>query len=185
MCPFDKSICIVFLFGILIWTGVKDLIRWEEILLQLLEWLIIAFMSFWKKLLRHQRNLLAKLLLPSGISILWVIHSSGWKMVLKLTSVVEFVDRYVTRKIPSVCDEEMHAIVSSVQQHSWKHPKTCNKKGAICHFSSPSPPSGRNFIIQNNCSKAQTMVNTEPNEMAQEGGENDFINQNHVCDYTN
>ncbi len=53
--------------------------------------------------------------------------------------VVAFVDRYVTCEIPPEDETEIHEIVSSVQQHSKRHAKTCRKKGTTCRFNFPRP----------------------------------------------
>ncbi|KAL6455400.1 hypothetical protein MHYP_G00361440 [Metynnis hypsauchen] len=62
--------------------------------------------------------------------------------------VVAFVDRYVTCKMPTEDDKEMHETVSGVQQHSKRHSKTCKKKGTTCRFNFPRPPSNRTFITR-------------------------------------
>ncbi|XP_073681681.1 uncharacterized protein [Garra rufa] len=64
--------------------------------------------------------------------------------------VVAFVDQYVTCEMPSEQQQEMHEIVSSVQQHSKRHAKTCRKKGTTCRFNFPRPPSKNTFITRNN-----------------------------------
>ncbi|XP_076836836.1 uncharacterized protein LOC143482374 [Brachyhypopomus gauderio] len=60
--------------------------------------------------------------------------------------VLAFIDHYVTCEMPSVDDTEMNEIVSSVQQHSKRHSKTCKKRGTICRFNFPRPPSSRTFL---------------------------------------
>ncbi|XP_071153640.1 uncharacterized protein [Mytilus edulis] len=61
--------------------------------------------------------------------------------------VCDFVDSYVTCDLPSEsADPELHEIVSSVQQHSKKHSKSCAKKGTECRFNFPRPPSTNTFI---------------------------------------
>ncbi|XP_076870505.1 uncharacterized protein LOC143521483 isoform X1 [Brachyhypopomus gauderio] len=62
--------------------------------------------------------------------------------------VVAFIDHYVTCEMPSADDTEMNEIVSSVQQHSKKHSKTCKKKGTTCRFNFPRPPSSRTFLTR-------------------------------------
>ncbi len=62
--------------------------------------------------------------------------------------VVAFVDRYVTCEIPPEDERDMHEIVSSVQQHSKRHAKTCRKKGTTCRFNFPRPPSENTFIAR-------------------------------------
>ncbi|XP_052403776.1 uncharacterized protein LOC127950661 [Carassius gibelio] len=63
--------------------------------------------------------------------------------------VVAFVDRYVTCEMPPEEETEMHEIVSTVQQHSKRHAKTCRKKGTTCRFNFPRPPSKNTFITRN------------------------------------
>lgn len=65
------------------------------------------------------------------------------------------------------------SIVESIQRHK------SIKKGTICRFSFPHPPSSRPL------SKEQATVNVEPNDMAQECGEDGAVNQNNACDDTN
>ncbi|XP_026121918.1 uncharacterized protein LOC113104784, partial [Carassius auratus] len=60
--------------------------------------------------------------------------------------VAAFVDRYVTCEMPPEDETEMHEIVSTVQQHSKRHAKTCRKKGTTCRFNFPRPPSENTFI---------------------------------------
>ena len=63
------------------------------------------------------------------------------------SAVCNFIDQYVTCKLPSKSDDsELHDIVSSVQQHSKNHSKSCKKKGNVCRFNFPRPPSQRTFI---------------------------------------
>ncbi|TKS65838.1 ATP-dependent DNA helicase PIF7 [Collichthys lucidus] len=59
--------------------------------------------------------------------------------------VIEFIDRYVTCELPSN-DEELLDTVTSVQQHSKRHAKTCKKGKTVCRFNFPRPPSARTFI---------------------------------------
>ncbi|CAG2194871.1 unnamed protein product [Mytilus edulis] len=62
-------------------------------------------------------------------------------------TVCDFVDRYVSCKLPDkTVDPELHEIVSSVQQHSKNHSKSCLKKGTSCRFNFPRPPSEKTFI---------------------------------------
>ena len=64
-------------------------------------------------------------------------------------AVCKFVDQYVTCKLPSSSeDSELYGIVSSVQQHSKNHSKSCKKKGTVCRFNFPRPPSTRTFITE-------------------------------------
>ncbi|XP_076872152.1 uncharacterized protein LOC143522233 [Brachyhypopomus gauderio] len=62
--------------------------------------------------------------------------------------VLAFIDHYVTCEMPSADDTEMNEIVSGVQQHSKRHSKTCKKKGTICRFNFPRPPSSRTFLTR-------------------------------------
>ncbi|XP_071153509.1 uncharacterized protein [Mytilus edulis] len=62
-------------------------------------------------------------------------------------TVCDFVDKYVTCELPdNTVDPELHEIVSSVQQHSKHHTKSCKKKGTTCRFHFPRPPSEKTFI---------------------------------------
>ena len=63
-------------------------------------------------------------------------------------AVCAFIDQYVTCKLPSKSDDsELNEIVSSVQQHSKNHSKSCKKKGTMCRFNFPRPPSEKTFIV--------------------------------------
>ena len=63
------------------------------------------------------------------------------------SAVCDFIDQYVTCKLPSKSDDlELHDIVSSVQLHSKNHSKSCKKKGNVCRFNFPRPPSQQTFI---------------------------------------
>lgn len=63
------------------------------------------------------------------------------------TDVVEFIDKYITCEIPDKHeDQELHDIVMAVQQHSKNHSKSCKKKGTVCRFNFPRPPSEKTFI---------------------------------------
>ncbi|XP_071153638.1 uncharacterized protein [Mytilus edulis] len=62
-------------------------------------------------------------------------------------AVCDFVDRFVTCDLPGKsADPELNEIVSSVQQHSKTHSKSCAKKGTKCRFNFPRPPSENTFI---------------------------------------
>ncbi|XP_035813472.2 uncharacterized protein LOC118471686 [Amphiprion ocellaris] len=61
------------------------------------------------------------------------------------TEVIEFIDQYVTCKLPSE-DEELLEIVKSVQQHSKRHSKSCKKNKTVCRFNFPKPASMQTFI---------------------------------------
>lgn len=45
-------------------------------------------------------------------------------------------------------DPDLYGIVSSVQQHSKTHSKSCRKKGTTCRFNFPRPPSECTFIFR-------------------------------------
>ncbi|XP_063436424.1 uncharacterized protein LOC134717858 [Mytilus trossulus] len=61
--------------------------------------------------------------------------------------VTEFVDKYITCKLPlETEDSELKDIVTTVQQHSKNHSKSCRKKGTVCRFNFPRPPSEKTFI---------------------------------------
>ncbi|XP_062580740.1 uncharacterized protein LOC134242656 [Saccostrea cucullata] len=80
------------------------------------------------------------------------------------TDVVKFIDRYVTCQIPGENeDQEMHDIVMAVQQHSKNHSKSCKKKGTVCRFNFPRPPSERTFI-----SKPQDKMEENDEKLAKE-----------------
>ena len=59
--------------------------------------------------------------------------------------VVEFIDHYVTCELPAQ-DETLLEIVTSVQQHSKRHSKSCKKNKTVCCFNFPKPPSAKTFI---------------------------------------
>ena len=59
--------------------------------------------------------------------------------------VIDFIDRYVTCQLPSE-DQGLLDTVTSVQQHSKRHSKSCKKGGNTCRFNFPRPPSCRTFI---------------------------------------
>ncbi|VDI19187.1 Hypothetical predicted protein [Mytilus galloprovincialis] len=61
--------------------------------------------------------------------------------------VISFIDKYITCEIPDEKeDKELHDIVMAVHQHSKNHSKSCKKKGTVCRFNFPRPPSTRTFI---------------------------------------
>ncbi|VDI67925.1 Hypothetical predicted protein [Mytilus galloprovincialis] len=63
--------------------------------------------------------------------------------------VMSFIDKYVTCEIPDEkVDKELHDIVMEVHQHSKNHSKTCKKKGTVCRFNFPRPPSTKTFISE-------------------------------------
>lgn len=59
--------------------------------------------------------------------------------------VIAFIDKYVTCELPSN-DDSLLDTVTTVQQHSKRHAKTCKKKNTTCRFNFPRPPSNRTFI---------------------------------------
>ncbi|XP_038139885.1 uncharacterized protein LOC119782800 [Cyprinodon tularosa] len=61
--------------------------------------------------------------------------------------VIAFIDKYVTCQLPPE-DDSLYEIVSSVQQHSKRHSKTCKKNKTVCRFNFPRPPSSRTFICR-------------------------------------
>nr|XP_054591529.1 uncharacterized protein LOC129155826 [Nothobranchius furzeri] len=81
---------------------------------------------------------------PHCHCLFWV---SGAPILDKNTDeeVIAFVDEYVTCELPSE-DNSLHEVVSSVQQHSKRHSKTCRKKKTVCRFNFPRPASVRTFI---------------------------------------
>ncbi|XP_053089417.1 uncharacterized protein LOC117597159 [Pangasianodon hypophthalmus] len=55
--------------------------------------------------------------------------------------VCDFIDRYVTCKLPdATADPELHKIVAEVQLHSKKHSKSCKKGKVLCRFGFPKLP---------------------------------------------
>ena len=82
------------------------------------------------------------------------------------SAVCDFIDRYVTCKLPSKSgDSELHDIVSSVQQHSKNHSKSCKKKGNVCRFNFPRPPSQRTFIS----TKPETELHEQTSDITSHG----------------
>ncbi|XP_043953976.1 uncharacterized protein LOC122820538 [Gambusia affinis] len=61
--------------------------------------------------------------------------------------VIAFIDKYVTCEIPSE-EDSLSEVVTSVQQHSKRHSKTCKKKRTVCRFNFPRPASCRTFICR-------------------------------------
>ncbi|XP_050957725.1 LOW QUALITY PROTEIN: uncharacterized protein LOC127158760, partial [Labeo rohita] len=61
--------------------------------------------------------------------------------------VIQFIDKYVTCELPS-SDDSLLDVVTSVQQHSKRHSKSCKKKNTVCRFNFPRPPSARTFICR-------------------------------------
>ena len=82
------------------------------------------------------------------------------------SAVCDFIDRYVTCKLPSKSDDsELHDIVRSVQQHSKNHSKSCKKKGYVCRFNFPRPPSQRTFIS----TKPETELHEQRSDITSHG----------------
>ncbi|XP_041467172.1 uncharacterized protein LOC121417516 [Lytechinus variegatus] len=80
--------------------------------------------------------------------LLWV-EQAPQLGIDKDVDVVQFIDKYISCKKPDEeTDPELYEIVSSVQQHSKKHSKSCRKKGTTCRFNFPRPPSEKTFIIK-------------------------------------
>ncbi|CAG2211667.1 unnamed protein product [Mytilus edulis] len=80
-------------------------------------------------------------------------------------TVCDFVDQYVSCQLPDkTVDPELHAIVSSVQQHSKNHSKSCHKKGTTCRFNFPRPPSEKTFISRRK-SLADPSIKKSPQQM--------------------
>ena len=61
--------------------------------------------------------------------------------------VIQFIDTYVTCELPSQ-DEPLKDIVTSVQQHSKRHSKTCKKNNTVCRFNFPRPATSSTFICR-------------------------------------
>ncbi|XP_071137022.1 uncharacterized protein [Mytilus edulis] len=80
-------------------------------------------------------------------------------------TVCDFVDQYVSCQLPDkTVDPELHSIVSSVQQHSKNHSKSCHKKGTTCRFNFPRPPSEKTFISRRK-SLADPSIKKSPQQM--------------------
>ncbi|XP_074521382.1 uncharacterized protein LOC141787083 [Halichoeres trimaculatus] len=81
------------------------------------------------------------------------IHSLFWienaPVIDKNTDeeVVDFIDKYVACELPPQIND-LYEVVSSVQQHSKRHSKTCKKKNTNCRFNFPRPASGKTFICR-------------------------------------
>lgn len=59
--------------------------------------------------------------------------------------VVDFIDKYVTGKVPSQ-DETLLDTVTCVLQHAKRHSETCKKNNTVCRFNFPKVPSPCTFI---------------------------------------
>ncbi|XP_077976185.1 uncharacterized protein LOC120334975 [Styela clava] len=80
--------------------------------------------------------------------LLWVKDSPKYG-VNSNTEVEAYIDKHVTCQIPQEHeDKELFDIVNSVQQHSKSHTKSCRKKGTVCRYGFPRPPSSRTFIAR-------------------------------------
>ncbi|XP_070407786.1 uncharacterized protein [Nothobranchius furzeri] len=81
---------------------------------------------------------------PHCHCLFWV---SGAPVLDKNTDeeVTAFIDKYVTCELPPE-EDSLSEVVSSVQQHSKRHSKTCKKKNTVCRFNFPRPASTRTFI---------------------------------------
>ncbi|XP_055081793.1 uncharacterized protein LOC129456714 [Periophthalmus magnuspinnatus] len=81
--------------------------------------------------------------------------------------VVKFIDKYITCEIPTQ-DQQLAETVTSVQQHSQRHSKTCKKKNTACRFNFPRPVSERTFITKKQkipkCPKCQGDTATNSQE---------------------
>ncbi|XP_046348179.2 uncharacterized protein LOC124128768 [Haliotis rufescens] len=83
-------------------------------------------------------------------------------------AVKSFIDNYVTCEMPSVeNDEELYNIVNSVQKHSKRHSKTCNKNGTTCRFNFPRPPSSETFISRPGDQDTNEKNKNEPKTLEQ------------------
>ncbi|XP_071169456.1 uncharacterized protein [Mytilus edulis] len=66
-----------------------------------------------------------------------------------IDEIITFIDKYITCEIPDEKeDKELHDIIMAVHQHSKKHSKSCRKKGTVCRFNFPRPPSTKTFISE-------------------------------------
>uniref|UniRef100_UPI00358FEAD2 uncharacterized protein n=1 Tax=Myxine glutinosa TaxID=7769 RepID=UPI00358FEAD2 len=87
--------------------------------------------------------------------------------------VVSFIDQYITCEMP-LNDDELHEIVNAVQKHSSRHSKSCRKKGTVCRFHFPRPPSNTTFISRNDDVESQAIdklhvqPDKKPNHMTKE-----------------
>ncbi|XP_055084862.1 LOW QUALITY PROTEIN: uncharacterized protein LOC117386060, partial [Periophthalmus magnuspinnatus] len=92
--------------------------------------------------------------------------------------VVEFVDKYVTCELPS--DPDLLEKVTSVQQHSKRHSKTCKKKNKVCRFNFPRPVSSRTFIKQKD-PDAEPLVTKEEAEFIMSVLKNAILDETNLC----
>ncbi|XP_055077310.1 LOW QUALITY PROTEIN: uncharacterized protein LOC117394129 [Periophthalmus magnuspinnatus] len=92
--------------------------------------------------------------------------------------VVQFVDKYVTCELPS--DPDLLEKVTSVQQHSKRHSKTCKKKNKVCRFNFPRPVSARTFIKQKDPDQ-EPLVTKEEAEFIMSVLKNAIVDENNLC----
>ena len=60
-----------------------------------------------------------------------------------------YIDRYITCRLPDDNDETLNEIVKSVQTHSKSHTPSCRKgRNKNCRFKFPRPPSSKTFIAK-------------------------------------
>ena len=76
---------------------------------------------------------------------LFVIENAPQIDVNTDEEVVQFIDEYVTFKLPSE-DDGLLDIVKTVQHHSKRHSKSCRKRNTVCRFNFPRPASGQKFV---------------------------------------
>ncbi|XP_033832459.1 uncharacterized protein LOC117379863 [Periophthalmus magnuspinnatus] len=88
--------------------------------------------------------------------------------------VVKFINKYITCEIPTQ-DQQLAETVTSVQQHSQRHSKTCKKKNTACRFNFPRPVSERTFITKKQkipkCPKCQGDTATNSQEQKKDTAE--------------
>ncbi|XP_055084859.1 uncharacterized protein LOC117386041 [Periophthalmus magnuspinnatus] len=92
--------------------------------------------------------------------------------------VVQFVDKYVTCELPS--DPDLLEKVTSVQQHSKRHSKTCKKNNKVCRFNFPRPVSARTFIKQKD-PDSEPLVTKEEAEFIMSVLKNAIVDENNLC----
>ncbi|VDI56034.1 Hypothetical predicted protein [Mytilus galloprovincialis] len=85
---------------------------------------------------------------PHTHCLFWVENAPKFGEV-ENDEIITFIDKYISCEIPDEKeDKELHDIVMAVHQHSKKHSKSCKKKGTVCRFNFPRPPSNRTFISE-------------------------------------
>ncbi|XP_055088458.1 uncharacterized protein LOC117393626, partial [Periophthalmus magnuspinnatus] len=92
--------------------------------------------------------------------------------------VVQFVDKYVTCELPS--DPDLLEKVTSVQQHSKRHSKTCKKNNKVCRFNFPRPVSARTFIKQKDPDQ-EPLVTKEEAEFIMSVLKNAILDETNLC----